>query len=373
MLSNLRNGRMPLAASAAAVAALLGTAAAHAASDDPFVAEAKAATQSRSQPQTEWLGPTTGPKASPGKKIVYLSSDQNNALSAQYGKFLQEAGAEIGWDVTVIDGKSTAANWITAFNQALALNPDGIAMTLQSPSITGPLEAAAAAGVPVIGMHSTSLPGPSEAFHLFNNLSSDPAETGRALVDWAVADSDGTARIIVIGDNIYPISVVKTDAMVEEVAKCKDCELISNENIPAANVSAQMGGIMTSWVLQNPKPFYALSVGDFWFDFATPALHTGNVPVEDVRLGAADGTPQAYQRVRDGDYQQITIPEPIEMQSWQAIDELNRAINGQPPSSFVQPVYVVTKDNISAEGGPQDTFTPSNNFKEHYLKIWRGE
>jgi len=373
MQKSFQKGSLPLLASAAAATLLVGLTTASFAQDDAFVAEAKAATESRSKPQAEWLGPTTGPKAEPGARVVYISSDQTNALSAQYGKFLQDAGSQIGWDVTVIDGKATAANWITAFNQALALNPDGIAMTLQSPSVTGPLEAAAAAGIPVVGMHSTSLPGPSEDFHLFNNLSSDPAETGRALVDWAVADSNGAARIIAIGDNIYPISVVKTDAMVEQVAKCSGCTLIANENIPAANVSAQMGGIMTSWVLKLEKPFYALSVGDFWFDFATPALHTGNVPAEDVRLGAADGTPQAYQRVRDGDYQHVTIPEPIEMQSWQAIDELNRAIHGEPPTSFVQPVYVVTKANIDEEGGPDNTFTPSNNFKEHYLKIWRGE
>jgi ribose transport system substrate-binding protein len=362
--------KTPLAASALAAAALMLTGSIAQAQD--FVAEAKAATAKRTQPQTEWAGPTTGPKAEPGKKIIYLSSDQNNALSAQYGEFLKDAGSQIGWEVTVIDGKATAANWITALNQAIALKPDGIAMTLQAPSITGPLEAAKAAGIPVVGMHSTSLPGPSEEFHLFNNLSSDPAEIGRALIDWAVADSNGTARIIIIGDNIYPISVVKTDAMAEQVKKCTGCELLGNENIPAANVTAQMAGIMTSWVLKYPKPFYPLAVGDFWFDFSTPALHTGNVPKEDVRLGGADGTPQAYQRVRDGDYQLITVPEPIEMQSWQAIDELNRAINKQPASSFVQPVYLVTKDNIDKEGGPNNTFTPSNNFKDHYLKIWKG-
>jgi ribose transport system substrate-binding protein len=361
------------AASAVAFSAVLGTTGALAQADDPFVAEAKAAMESRAAIQTEWLGPTTGPKAEPGKRIVYLSSDQNNALSAQYGVFLQDAASQIGWEVIVIDGKSTAANWINAFNQALSLNPDGIAMTLQSPSITGPLEAAAAAGIPVVGLHSTSLPGPSEEFHLFNNLSSDPAEIGRALVDWAVADSNGTGRMIFIGDNIYPISVVKTDAMVEHIAKCKGCTLLGNENIPAANVSAQMAGIMTNWVLKYEKPFYALSVGDFWFDFATPALRSGDVPVTDVRLGAADGTPQAYQRVRDGDYQQITVPEPIEMHSWQAIDELNRAINGQPPTTFVQPVFVVTAANVKSEGGDTNTFTPSNNFKEHYLRIWKGE
>lgn len=369
--STQRAGR--LAASALALTAMVGSAGALAQADDPFVVAAKAAMETRAAIQTEWLGPTSGPKTEPGKRIVYLSSDQNNALSAQYGVFLQEAASEIGWEVIVIDGKSTAANWINAFNQALSLNPDGIAMTLQSPSITGPLEAAAAAGVPVVGLHSTSLPGPSEEFHLYNNLSSDPAEIGRALVDWAVAESDGTARMIFIGDNIYPISVVKTDAMVEHIAKCSGCTLLGNENIPAANVSAQMAGIMTNWVLSYEKPFYALAVGDFWFDFATPALRSGNVPLEDVRLGGADGTPQAYQRVRDGDFQHITVPEPIEMHSWQAIDELNRAINGEPASTFVQPVFVVTAANVSAEGGDTNTFTPSNNFKEHYLKIWRGE
>ena len=358
---------------AAALVTLVGASAAHADSSDPFVQAAKDATQKRAAIQTEWLGPTSGPKATPGKHIVYLSSDQNNALSAQYGVFLKDAASKIGWEVTVIDGKATAANWITAFNQAISLKPDGIAMTLQSPSITGPLEAAAAAGIPVVGMHSASVPGPNPKYHLFNNLSSDPAEIGRALVDWAVADSDGTASMIFIGDNIYPISVVKTDAMVEEIKQCSSCKLISNENIPAANVSAQMGGIMSSWVLKYPKPLYALAVGDFWFDFATPALRTGNVNPDDVRLGGADGTPQAYQRVRTGDYQRVTVPEPIEMQSWQAIDELNRAINGQPPSNFVQPVFLVTKDNISAEGGDKNTFTPSNNFKDHYLKIWLGQ
>ena len=356
---------------AVALATAIGASAASA--DDSFVQAAKDATQKRTATQTEWLGPTSGPKAAPGKHIVYLSSDQNNALSAQYGQYLKDAAAKIGWEVTVIDGKATAANWITAFNQALSLKPDGIAMTLQSPSITGPLEAAAAAKIPVVGLHSASVPGPNEQYHLYNNLSSDPAEIGRALVDWAVADSNGTASMIFIGDNIYPISVVKTDAMVEEIKKCTTCKLISNENIPAANVSAQMAGIMTSWVLKYPKPFYPLAVGDFWFDFATPALRTGNVSQNDVRLGGADGTPQAYQRVRDGDYQLVTVPEPIEMQAWQAIDELNRAINGQAPSTFVQPVYIVTKANIAEQGGDKNTFTPANNFKDHYLKIWLGQ
>ena len=54
----------------------------------------------------------------------------------------------------------------------------------------------------------------------------------------------------------------------------------------------------------------------------------------------------------------------------QAIDELNRAFHGAPPSGFVQPPFLVTKDNIHSEGGDQNTFIPSNDYKKHYLDIW---
>ena len=58
----------------------------------------------------------------------------------------------------------------------------------------------------------------------------------------------------------------------------------------------------------------------------------------------------------------VTASEPYEMQGYQAIDELNRAFNGQPPSGFVQPPYLVTPENINAEGGDKNTFIPSNGF-----------
>jgi ribose transport system substrate-binding protein len=337
-----------------------------------FAAEAKAATEKRTAKQTEWLGPKDGPKTTPGKRIVYIASDNSNALASSYGKFIQQAASQIGWQVTVLDGKATASNWVAALQQAIALKPDGIAMSLQSPGVAGPLAEAAAQGIPVVGMHSADLPGPNEKYHLFNNVSSDPAEVGRAMVDWAIAHSGGTARIVTMGDNTYPISVVKTEAMKAQIAKCGSCQLLLDANVPAADVSSQMGGITSSWVQKYQRPFYVLGVGDFWFDFAVPALRTGSVQPKDVVLGGADGTEQAYQRVRTGEYQQLTVPEPIEFQAWQAVDELNRAINKQPPTDFVQPVYIVTKDNIDAEGGASNGFSPSNGFKERYLAIWKG-
>jgi ribose transport system substrate-binding protein len=41
-----------------------------------------------------------------------------------------------------------------------------------------------------------------------------------------------------------------------------------------------------------------------------------------------------------------------------------------PPSGFVQAPYLVTPQNVNAEGGDKDAFAPTNDYKRHYLEIW---
>jgi len=53
----------------------------------------------------------------------------------------------------------------------------------------------------------------------------------------------------------------------------------------------------------------------------------------------------------------------------QRLDVSEKSVR-RPPSGFVQPPFLVTKENIHAEGGDQNTFIPSNDYKKHYLAIW---
>ena len=63
-------------------------------------------------PQTTWEGPTKAPKPEPGKKIVFLSGDEQNDISHLYGVYIKEAGEKLGWNVTVIDGKGSPTSWL---------------------------------------------------------------------------------------------------------------------------------------------------------------------------------------------------------------------------------------------------------------------
>jgi ribose transport system substrate-binding protein len=117
---------------------------------------------------------------------------------------------------------------------------------------------------------------------------------------------------------------------------------------------------------------YMLTFNDVYFDFVVPTLKSagiepGNPP---FLISAGDGSVSAYQRIRDGQFQIATVPEPAYMHGWQVIDELNRAFNGQPPSGYVTKVHLVTKDNVDLDGGKDNRYDPQNGYQDQYKKIW---
>jgi ribose transport system substrate-binding protein len=354
---------------AAAFTAVTAIAATAALAD--FVADAKAAVERYAGPQTKWEGPSAAPKPEAGKQIVFLSGDEQNDISHLYGVYIKEAAEKIGWKVTIIDGKGSPTSWLAGMNQAIALKPAGIALFADAASLKDPIKNGVAQGIKFVGLHAAGLPGPQPDLNLFVNIQEDPREIGKAEADWAIADSNGKARVVVLSHNEYAIAAVKSNATKDEILKCSGCQVLEYVNSPASEAAQRQPQLTTSWVQRFGLPLYATSVGDNDWDFAVPVLRSGGVDPEQAKLIAADGNRSAYDRIRKGgQYQVVTVSEPIELQAYQAVDELNRAFQGQPPSGFVQPPFLVTKENIKSEGGDQNTFIPSNDYKKHYLSIW---
>jgi ribose transport system substrate-binding protein len=335
------------------------------------VAQAKAAVEEYAGPQTTWKGPTSGPKPAKAMKIVYLSGDEQNDIAHEYGVYIQQAAAKIGWSATVIDGKGSPTSWLAGMDQAIALKPNGIVMFADAKSLQPAIARGLAEGVKFVGIHAAGLPGPQPDLHLFVNIEEDPREIGRAEADWAIADSNGKARVVLVSHNEYAIASVKSHASEDQVKKCLTCKVLEYVSFPASEASQHMPQLTTGWVQRFGLPFYGISVGDNDWDYAIPTLRQGNVPADQVKLIGADGNKSAYERIRaDDQYQSVTVSEPFELQAWQAVDELNRAFHGMPPSGFVQAPYLVTPKNVHSEGGDKDLFIPSNDYKAHYLKIW---
>jgi ribose transport system substrate-binding protein len=338
---------------------------------DDLMDQVKAEVQKYAGPQSDWRGPTSGPKMEPGKHIVYMSSNQQNDASREWGLRIVKIADKIGWKVTTVDGHGSPVGWQQAMNQAIALKPDGIVLEADAASLKPQLDEAKAQKIVVVGVHSAALPGPQPDLGLFVNVQQDPREIARAQADWIILHSNGKARVVVTAHCEYAIACTKAHATEARLKDCPDCKVLEFSNSPLADAAQRQPALVAAWVQKYGTPLYITSVADYTADFQVPALRAGGVSPNDVILVSADGNKSAYDRIRaGGQYQQVTASEPYGLEAYDILDELNRAFHNMPPSGFVQTPYLVTPDNIHAEGGDQNSFEPSNDYAKHYLELW---
>ena len=352
----------------AAVLVLAGAARADA------VQDAKDYIKQVTAPVTTWTGPTSGPKATGHKLIVWISTDQRNGGARGVAEGIDEAAKVIGWSTRGIDGQGSVNARAEGIAQAIALHADGIVLdAIDAAEQTSAIEPAIKAGIKVVGWHSGPKPGPMPQYHLFTNITTDPLEVAKAAASYAVADSDGKAGAVVFTDSAYAIAVAKSNAMAAVIKACATCRLLSIQDTPLADAANRMPQLTTALLQRyGAKWTYALSINDLTFDFMAPALQSAGIAGDGIphAISAGDGSGPAFQRIRSGEYQIGTVAEPLRLHGWQEVDELNRAFAGAPPSGYVAPPHLFIKANINRDGGPKDIYDPQNGYEQAYRQIW---
>jgi ribose transport system substrate-binding protein len=338
------------------------------------VAAAKAIVTQAAANKVPWDGPTTGPKAQPGKTVVLISEDQRNGGALGVSEGVIEAAKVIGWKLTILDGAGVIASRSAAFGQAIALKPDIIIAdnddaTEQKVNIVKAVNA----GIKVLGWHSNVKPGPMDGVPLFTNISTDPTVVAKVAAALAIANADGKAGVVVFTDATEKISVMKSNAMAANIKECSGCTVLQVIDTPLASVSTRIPQMTQSLHQRFGKKWtHSLAINDGFFDFMAPTLRAagsaGSGPP--VNISGGDGSKAAFERIRGDNYQFATVAEPLSLHGWQLIDEANRALAGMPWSGYVAPTHLVTKDNIGTNGGPNNVYDPDNGYRDVYKKIW---
>ncbi len=353
---------------------LLVIAAALPARADDFVDQARAYVAKVTAPSAAWDGPTTGPTAAPGKLVIYVSTDQRNSGVRAAGDGVEEAAGVIGWKFRAIDGRGTMDGELSGMSQAIALKPDGIILGgIDAASHADAIEQAVKQGIKVVGWHVGPKPGPIASPPVFFNINTEPPEVGKAAAMFAVADSNGTAGVVVFTDHVYGMAVAKSDAMAAIIKQCSGCTLLDVINAPLAETSERMGQLTTSLLQRFGKKWtYSMGINDLYYDFMAPALQAAGIPGDGYprNISGGDGSESAFQRIRAKEYQIGTAADPLRLQGWQCIDEMNRAFAGVASSGYVPPVHLFTTANIGSDGGPHNVFDPDNGYRDQYKKIW---
>ena len=352
--------------SSKAPAAAPSTAAAAAGGD--IVAEAKAFVDGQLTGGKGFDGPSAGSKAVGPGKIIYVAADTSNGGIQGVFKGIGEAAKVIGWDVEEVDGKASAQGRTDAMNAAIAKKPAGIVLGgFDAKEQAAAIKQATDLKIPVVGWHAGATPGPVDG--LFSNVTTDPLEVSKIAAYYAIADSGGKAGVVIYTDRQYEIAVKKADTMKALIEKCTGCKVLSYENSPIAEADSKMPPLVASLLQKfGDKLTYMLAINGNYYGGSRTALKDAGKPAAGPpkQIAAGDGDAAEFKRIREGDYQTATVAEPLLLQGWQLVDELNRALAGQKDSGYVAPPGLVVKSNV----GDGDIFDPKAPYRDNYKKIW---
>jgi ribose transport system substrate-binding protein len=295
-----------------------------------------------------WNGPTTGPAAQKGKLIVDVSQDQTNAGNNGVSAGLKEAADKLGWQVKRLNGGGNLTGMVSALHQAIALKPDGIALESVPTDGTLPvLQEAAKDGIATF-------------------------EVAKIAGAYAVVTSCGKAHAVELTDMTYPIDQEKNNGF-QAAFKESSTSSITIDDYPFGSRSTRTSGEITSTIEKDKNVNWFVTINDSYFDYSIPALTAaGFKPGGPIFLNSAgDGSPSAFQRIRQGDFQVDTVPEPLNEQGWIMADEFNRAFNNEQPFDFVTKPHLTVKENVDADGGQNNVYDPGNGYRDRFAAIWK--
>ena len=336
-----------------------------------FLGRANAKVARASAFRNNWEGPVSGPKMASKKLIVLIGSDFRNSGVAGVAAGAKEAALTAGWDLATIDCYGIASRRAEAFSRALALKPAGIILAgIDAQMQVKEMNAAAKQKIPVVGWHAATRIGPADA--LYTNVTTDPKEVGQIAALLGIVESIGKAGVVVFADSSSLYSSVKSNEIVDIVRHCQTCTLLAVEEVPLTETVEQVQQRVAALLKKyGARWTHLIGINDGYFDALTSPAAVAILGGSKLQaISAGDGSRNAYLRIRAKTLQVGTVPEPLNMQGWQLIDELNRAIAGEKPSGYATPVYLVTSQNIAFHGGQQNTFEPNNGYRSEYKKIW---
>ena len=297
-----------------------------------------------------YRGPASGPPAQLRAPIVFVAAELTDGATAAVARGVQQAARAIGWPLRIVDGGATASSESATLRAALRSRPGGIVLGGVDAADEQPvLHQAGTQGIPVVGWHAAAQPGPDRALALYSNVGSDPAAVARLAADYAIADSGGKAGVVVFTDSEYAVDRQISRLISAQIESCAACAVLQLFDQPVATAALGSAGEVSAFLQRyGPRFGYVIAVNGAYVEGASAALRgaglAGSEPPFSIVAGG--GEEAEFTRIRTGEYQKASVAEPLNLQGWQLVDELNRARAGQPPSGYVAPPALVTQSNV---------------------------
>jgi len=325
----------------------------------------------------DYAGPTTPAKAPKGLKVAVVTclSVLHGCVSPADG--VQHAGEKLGWKVTVYDGGGTPSKQNAAILDAISSGANVIVTIAIDPNLIQlALSEAKKAGIPVVaGSNGIDTPNPvkltsQDGLGFTFDVGPDYATLGRHAAEWIVADSGGTANVVVYSDKEFPSVMAFQVGLLAGLKQCAKCTISAPQYFTATQIANQLGQMTVDYLRTHPDTNYVFGPYD-------PAAAAQVIAIAQAGMGSRVklvgvlGDQQNLNFIRDGRVQAADAAYENEYMGWAIVDQTIRMLNKQPlaePHNENLPFVVLDKSNLPKPGA--DWHAPTG-YEAKFLALWQ--
>ena len=284
--------------------------------------------------------PTASSKT-PSRKVIMTISNQQNEFIVGMGNSFMEVGAELGYDVQLLDAQVDPVKQLSQIESAIS--QDVAAIFLEPCSfdgLTSGLEAAKEAGIPVFTIHN----GVSATEFIISAIYVNVKAGGAQKMQKCMDDLGGTGNIAIMTGTIGQDTTNQICGGYEEIlANYPDVNIVFEG---AGNWGATDAASLTeNWIASGKKLDAIICNNDGMALGALPVLKTtGNVG--DILLYGLDATPEALKAVKAGEMAaSIFVDAHAEIvKAFELLQILEKG--GEVESEYVIPTVLVDASNV---------------------------
>ncbi|GLQ56463.1 substrate-binding domain-containing protein [Devosia nitrariae] len=256
-----------------------------------------------------------------------------------YVEAFQAAAKDEDWDVNVIDTAGDVAAVISRIEDMVTQNVDAIVINVDPTQVTAGLQAAADAGIPVIGMDAGSDP------LLVTNVTSNGYAMAAETATYVADRIDGQGDVVMFIFEAFPPVQVRSVIADAVFGNFPDINVIDRVTPDVSD-----GGIadsrakMEAVLAANPEPGSIKAVWAAWDQPALGALQAieaAGREGEGIVITGIDANPQARDAIAEGGNFEATVAQDFTGIGTTAADVVARVIAGEEIKQGV--IYVPTK------------------------------
>jgi ribose transport system substrate-binding protein len=304
------------------------------------------------------------------KKIAWLECELESCPYLTVG--MKAATQALGWDLQVISSKSGDPG--PAFQQAIDNGVDFIASSGEAPALyKAQADAAKAKGIKILSCYDTSDPDPNANIYTQCGDETFVQKTGPLMADWAIADSEGKANVLIV--NIPDFAVLQSEVAAYKAQmkkNCPDCTVdeldVSIDDLVGGKVPAAVASKLQS----NSKINYVFNTFGSLPAGMTAALKSAGL-LDRVKVYGQDFSKFDLDEIAAGTMAAWSA-DPKAYAAWLMVDAAARLSLGMPldeeraaaplPTFLVQDAATAKK--ISDAGGD---WNPPN-MDQSFKKLW---